>query len=128
MSYADKREEELTKKFPNILGKTIRRYGMSVGEGWLPIIERTCEKLSELDLTEDFEAVQIKEKFGGLRFYTSYSTEEIHKIIDEAEEEALRTCEVCGENGEDKVCRRHGGWIKTLCDSCHEKREKERAQ
>ena len=55
--------------------------------------------------------VQVKEKFGGLRFYMDGGTE-AHRIgVGFAEAMASRTCEVCGSPGE----RTDDGWVKTLC-------------
>lgn len=59
-------------------------------------------------------ASQVKEKLGGLRFYMMSSTEEMEKLIDEAEALCYQTCETCGKPG---VCREDLGWIQTLCDS-----------
>lgn len=55
---------------------------------------------------------QIKEKFGGLRFYFQGGDERIDGMVTMAEAWAARTCETCGDKGE----RRHGGWVRTLCD------------
>jgi hypothetical protein len=68
------------------------------------------------------KAVQVKEKFGGLRFYMTYYVEEIEKLIDEAESKSYQTCERCGAPGKS----REGGWILTLCDECEEKKNLER--
>lgn len=55
---------------------------------------------------------QIKEKFGGLRFYYHGGDEQIHGMVRMAELWAGYTCEKCGNKG----TRRHGGWVRTLCD------------
>lgn len=55
---------------------------------------------------------QIKEKFGGLRFYYQGGDDEISGMVRMAELWAGRSCETCGNLGE----RRSGGWIRTLCD------------
>ena len=60
------------------------------------------------------KAVQVKEKFGGLRFYMTCETDEIYELIEKAEALSCKTCEVCGEDG----TRRPTSWIKTLCDDC----------
>ena len=60
-------------------------------------------------------ASQVKEKYGGLRFYMTCGTEEIYDLIDEAGEVSYKTCEHCGDPGEE----RRLSWIKTLCDTCH---------
>ena len=62
---------------------------------------------------EQLEAVQVKEKFGGLRFYTERVPDDyIRGLISMAEAMADVTCEECGAPGK-KV---NGGWIVTLCD------------
>jgi len=61
------------------------------------------------------KAAQVKEKFGSLRFYMTIGTDEIYELIDKAEALSCKTCEECGESGE----ARSGGWIRTLCDTCH---------
>lgn len=55
---------------------------------------------------------QIKEKFGGLRFYYSGGDDEISGMVRMAEIWAGHTCETCGNLGK----QRSGGWIRTLCD------------
>jgi hypothetical protein len=55
---------------------------------------------------------QIKEKFGGLRFYYQGSDGVVSGMVTMAEEWASHTCETCGNHGK----RRSGGWIRTLCD------------
>ena len=55
---------------------------------------------------------QIKEKFGGLRFYYQGGNEHISGMVTMAEVWAGRSCETCGNVG----VRRSGGWIRTLCD------------
>lgn len=57
-------------------------------------------------------AVQVKEKFGGLRFYYEGGDETIYGMVRMAESMSVRTCEVCGNLGKP----RNTGWIRTLCD------------
>ena len=56
---------------------------------------------------------QIKEKFGGLRFYYQGGDDRIEGMVNMAEIWANHTCETCGNKGK----RRDGGWIRTLCDT-----------
>jgi hypothetical protein len=59
-------------------------------------------------------ASQVKEKYGGLRFYMTSATDEMYDLISEAEHKSEEICEVCGNEG-----RPSGeGWITTLCNSC----------
>jgi hypothetical protein len=57
-------------------------------------------------------AVQVKEKFGGLRFYVQAATSKHYDFISFAESMSYRTCEVCGNPGK----RYTDGWHQTLCD------------
>lgn len=61
------------------------------------------------------KAAQVKEKYGGLRFYMRSSTKEMEKEIDFAELVASKTCEDCGELAE--LCS-SGSWVRTLCPGC----------
>lgn len=85
--------------------------------GWFPILYHTCVKLEALNQgkpeNEQVIALQIKEKFGGLRFYLVLSTPEAEAVIDEAEAACWKTCEICGEPG--TQCGKR--WIQTLCNS-----------
>lgn len=55
---------------------------------------------------------QIKEKFGGLRFYYQGGDDHTSGVIDMAESWAGKSCETCGAFG----TKRTGGWMRTLCD------------
>jgi hypothetical protein len=54
---------------------------------------------------------QIKEKFGGLRFYYSGGDSQVSGMVQFAEYLCSKTCDVSGDKGE--LCMR-GGWYKTL--------------
>jgi hypothetical protein len=64
------------------------------------------------DAVEPVVVRQIKEKFGGLRFYYDGGDEYVSGLVSMAEAWAGHTCEKCGNKGE----QRSGGWIRTLCD------------
>lgn len=83
---------------------------MCVGKGWGTLIERLHKLCDENDIV----VAQVKEKFGGLRFYIGGASMEIHNEIEKVENESYKICESCGEPGETKG----NGWIKTLCDEC----------
>lgn len=91
-----------------------------VGEGWHDIIARLVADLEKLDW--DGVVTQVKEKFGGLRFYIGSSNEAVHKRIAKAETECDKTCEWCGKPG--KLDEKHTSWWLTLCPECVELREK----
>ena len=67
------------------------------------------------DIPEPIEqviAVQVKEKFGGLRFYYNGGDDYIRGLENMAESMSYRTCEECGAPGKPTK----GGWIRTLCE------------
>lgn len=65
-----------------------------------------------------FAVDQVKEKFGGLRFY-SPGNDRIYHLVDLAERACSLTCEECGKYAKLR-CNR--GWYSTLCDGCQEQR------
>jgi hypothetical protein len=111
-------------------------YGVECGPGW----RRLYEPLLKLCDLYGVEVMQVKEKFGGLRFYVN-GTSDLDDLIVAAERQSLRTCEDCGENGqtynseknvhEPKATTgrsRTSGWIRTLCASCREQWDAKREQ
>lgn len=113
-AFAQRMEQTYPTMFANPYG------GFAVGQGWWPIIESLCANIQRyLDWkNKDGEVVpkvvvtQIKEKFGGLRFYYDGGDAEISGMVRMAESWAEASCEECGAPGQ----RRSGGWIRTLCD------------
>ena len=95
----------------------IKQFTDCVGPGWKDIITSLYEDLIKLGW--DRKVYQVKEKFGGLRFYIGEGTTEIFDRIALAEEASLETCEECGKPG----TRRYEGWVKTLCDEHAEMRK-----
>jgi hypothetical protein len=87
-----------------------------VESGWFPLIKDLITDLIELGWNK--EVCQVKEKFGGLRFYINEGTSDVHKRIGQAEIESMNTCEVTGRPGK---IRTDIGWYRTLCDEEYER-------
>jgi hypothetical protein len=83
-----------------------------VGGGWADIIRRLVDDLSALGWNR--EVLQVKEKFGGLRFYIHDPTDEMWNRICQANNESIRTCETCGAPAREQ----HKRTWKTLCVHC----------
>ena len=81
-----------------------------VGPGWYTLVNRLIDDL--FGLGWDGELHQIKEKFGGLRFYIGAASDEVFDRILDAENESYKTCEQCGQPGK----LRGDGWMYTACD------------
>ena len=104
----------------NMAKKLYSGFDGSVGPGWIGILDRLATDL--IDMGWDRDLHQVKEKFGGLRFYIGASTPEMQGRIEAAEKESYCTCEDCGAPGKAEG----PGWIKTLCTGCRTKRNEAR--
>ncbi len=87
-----------------------------VGVGWKKLVD----PLEEVCKLTDTKILQVKEKFGGLRFYIGWQEgfEWVHDLVDTAERMSLSTCEDCGSI--EQVSTR-GSWLRTLCQNCRDK-------
>lgn len=141
-------QHELVSKYPDIFKdyggdpkNTCLAFGIECGDGWFDIIERLCHLIqSEVDYINRMHkdkmkyrcwAVQVKEKYGTLRFYYDFSYAEnlskqeqdmLHRSMDHiggmsamASTMSARVCEHCGDRGKmgEEV------FPRTLCDACH---------
>lgn len=77
-----KLELKLIKKYPNLfrdykgdMRQTCLAWGMEHGDGWYKLLDEIGQKLTDIDAEKYVVADQVKEKFGGLRFY--YHTENL---------------------------------------------------
>lgn len=113
-------EKRMEEKYPKIFSQSYG--GFAIGEGWWPIIECLCANIqSHTDwwnknhesrpVVEQVVVEQIKEKFGGLRFYYEGGDDQISGMVRMAEAWASHSCEECGAPGTSGG----KGWIKTLC-------------
>lgn len=101
-------------------------FGVEPNRGWNSIIWRLTEAIEKEKPHKEFEITQIKEKFGGLRYYITSGSEKIFKLIDKAERVSYKTCEECGEPGSLDT---RFGWYLTLCRKCKKARaEKKKAE
>ncbi len=134
-------DSKLCEKYPKIfrdrhadMHTTAMCWGFDCDDGWFNILDVLCARIqSHIDQTNERRvnllknnpwnhkipnevqqvvAVQIKEKFGGLRFYTNGEDDVVSALISMAESMSYRTCETCGSPGRS----RNSGWIRTLCD------------
>ena len=72
------------------------------------------ELLKTKGLIFKYRITQIKEKFGGLRWYDQNTTNEILSIIAKYEDLSYKTCISCGKPAT-KISK---GWISPYCDDC----------
>lgn len=104
--------EDIKARIPDNWGKYV-----DIGEGWQPTVVLLDKRLAELD--PNYTVAQVKEKFGGLRYYlleiNPEVREEADRLIGLAEQICSATCDTCGQPGETSVTN---GWYRTLCQDC----------
>jgi len=126
-------------------------FGFECADGWHNLIYNLCSDIKEWFLNNEsnhimgedcdggyifekrkgippqFQVHQVKEKFGGLRFYIGGAPKAIYDMIHKAEHDSFFICEHCGndvreQKYDDKeyhsYYRDDLGWILTLCDEC----------
>lgn len=100
------------------------RIGGNVNPGWVPIVDELQAAILEID--PDVKVEQVKEKFGGLRYYYFTDSDrepEIEELVRAAEVKAAKTCEVCGADAPDGPDTWGQGWLNTLCPTHGKLRE-----
>jgi hypothetical protein len=105
-------------------------WGFECGDGWYEVIRELSnniyvgcvERKIKMGLPDDLEfnpihVIQVKEKYGTLRFYLSGMHDWMQGFIDIAEVRSSVTCETCGKPGELKK----RAWWCTICKDCESK-------
>lgn len=114
--------EQLIVKYPKLFSR--RKY-IECNEGWIDIIDLLCTQIEIInskypDPEQGIFAAQVKQKYGGLRFYISSEgvSEEDQKYVDNlihgAEDASYKICESCGSPAAKVRTSRYS----TLCDQC----------
>jgi hypothetical protein len=151
----DDKLQKLAIKYPDLMSKSTFDY-VECNEGWDNILEvlfgmisnkvsnargsifylvnrnQPVPEAKQAQLDKEIAALpiisQIKEKFGGLRFYMDFDDEtpeedriQIYNYVDFAEAMSSKTCVICGSPS----TPRSNCWA-TLCGIHHEERLRER--
>ena len=139
----NEKAERLTMFYPMLFRKdngeirsVYESFPFECGSGWFELINELCQEISTIVRESNKEVwprvVQVKEKFGGLRFYisnTDFSVakinesekialdaviEKINQLIIDAQSKSFVTCEDCGLPGK---CY-SSSWIHVKCPAC----------
>ncbi len=121
--------EKLKERHPQIMQDlwgdprvTCMAFGVECGNGWYNLLDDLMTALEVEANRSGAEspprAVQIKEKFGMLRFYIDAGTDKENDIIDGFEAYSGHVCEACGKPGRVKSYR---GWLAARCVDCDAK-------
>lgn len=140
-------EQQLVAKYPKLFSDyggdvkdTCMAFGFECGDGWFNLIEALCgsiqshcDFINRMHPNRQFQpvAVQVKEKYGSLRFYLDFHYAE---NLDESEMVKIReTCifidgmvsmaesmseRICGHCGEPSRLDRDQPFPHSICDAC----------
>ena len=92
-------------------------------DGWnYSFGEQMCEEILQALIKNninpnDYHVIQVKEKYGTLRWYDSGGCKDIDDIIDKYEEISEKICQSCGKK---KAKYMTNGWIGFFCEDCVE--------
>jgi len=118
-----KKVEQLRAKHPSWFQRPF--YGFGCDDGWYKLIRDLLEELELMGMDENFRVLQVKEKFGGLRFYTQGASQEAARRIEEVCQDSFNVCERCGTR---ENVTTEGSWVVTLCKDCRKPHEYKRAE
>lgn len=123
-------EQKLFEKYPLLYrGRSLppsqssMHWGIEADDGWFSLIDQlSCDIESEIRRMKDAccpddelpAAVQVKEKFGSLRFRLRPTTNTIRELCEAALDASLLLCELCGSAMDAKNIERHAA----RCASC----------
>jgi hypothetical protein len=111
-------QKRLVEKYPSFFidkdkgpKETLICFGVECGNGWYNLLDTLIGEI--LKVSPNTKAMQIKEKWGTLRVYVVDANDAAYDLIDGAESDSEKICEVCGKEGSlrDKL-----GWVRTMCD------------
>ena len=139
-------EKYLVKNYPDIFVKAITgkpftkkelndgmTFGFECDDGWFDLIKTLSNAIQEhvenhnnwnSDNQLRIRAVQVKEKFGGLRFYINGADDHVHGLINFAERLSFKICQRCGSNV--NVKRTDSSWITYHCEKCRNEESRSR--
>lgn len=116
-------DKALCERYPLIFAQrhapmtaTAMCWGFACEDGWYSLVDALCEELQRATSNGDGSQVvakQVKQKYGGLRFYVDGASEDQIALINFAEVLSLRMCEVCGALG--TLDERPNVWMTTRC-------------
>ena len=92
------------------------KYEFAIGDGWFKIVYELVQGIRINDLKKGgwvTKVTQCKEKFGGLRFYVTGTSDKNWALIRNAEQKSYGVCEETGSEVE--VGTWIQGWTRTMC-------------
>lgn len=126
--------KELIEKYPFLMpyrvvtGEPLEDYDYEftwlddMEDGWriafgLQMMEELKQTLVKINYLDEYKLMQVKEKFGSLRWYDNGRSNEMNDVIAKYEDLSEKTCGFCGE----KAKYISKGWIYPYCKECANK-------
>ena len=106
---------KFTRKIKYIKQTNPYNYQFGVGDGWYSILYELILKIKFNDKAEGkwiTKVTQLKEKWGGLRFYVTGTSKINWQLIRDAEKQSFDICEESGST--ENVGTWKHGWVRTL--------------
>ena len=102
----------LRERYPKIFERLA--WGVNCGDGWFDLIDTLCGNLDHCAKHGGMQvvALEIKEKFGGLRFYQDGCNDQQVGMIRMAAAMSWHICDICGNRGQ----LTGEDWVRTRCD------------
>ena len=91
-------------------------YGFDINDGWYKLVYELILNIRFNDEAKGkwvTKVTQCKEKFGGLRFYVTGTSDKNWDLIREAEKKSYGVCENTGSEVEVGIWNM--GWVRTIC-------------
>lgn len=124
MSEDNVRFDILSITYPHLFIAGSLPYGLQVSNGWMNLLEILFSRIDTI-LEEapaaKFEVLQIKEKFGTLRFYyrldgaSDAVATALRQAVDATASASAFCCELCGVLGS---LESRNGWMSVRCSLC----------
>ena len=106
---------KFTRKIKYIKQTNPYNYQFEVGDGWYSILYELILKIKFNDQSNGkwvTKVTQLKEKWGGLRFYVTGTSKNNWQLIRDAEKESFNICEESGSK--ENVGTWNNGWVQTI--------------
>jgi hypothetical protein len=107
---------KFTRKISYIKQSNPYEYRFDVGDGWYGLLYQLILNVKYNDNIKGTwitKVTQCKEKFGGLRFYVTGTSDKNWDLIRAAEKKSYQICEITGSEIEVGIW--NDGWVRTIC-------------
>jgi hypothetical protein len=117
--------DKLYNDFPKLYRKDFNNFWITY-DGWFDLIYDLSKEINSIIINlesfgediDNYYLVQIKEKFGSLRYYLQQSTKEMDDIIAIFENKSYDICALCGKDKGPRSAK-ESAWGLNFCETCN---------